>query len=365
MSDERQPGDVMVCDFNPEPFWFDREIRFDVTAQEYATRRGEHIIDTLDGVEDTKGNNGETGMLMVTNLRLLWHCAKDPKINLSIGLGCCLGVTIHSATSALRGHTQSLFVSSKFGTNRYEFTFTYLVTSSPRLFTTVTAVYKAYDTSRLYRDLKLRTAIIRDQDILLLPHEQLFSKLTGVWNLSSDQGNLGTMFITNVRVVWFANLAENFNVSIPYIQMQAVKVRESKFGLAFVIETTSHANSYVLGFRVDPAERIGDLFKEVSSLFQLYNISPILGVDFQFEAVPRSIDQNTVKRVIDGMDVIQEVATDSFAAYYADGGTKTADRKPVYDAGIGLAIEKLRDGVTLDSLWRIPNNDAIAGSANH
>jgi hypothetical protein len=40
-----------------------------------------------------------------------------------------------------------------------------------------------------------------------------------VWNLSSDQGNLGTFFVTNVRLVWHANLAENFNVSIPYLQM--------------------------------------------------------------------------------------------------------------------------------------------------
>jgi hypothetical protein len=40
--------------------------------------------------------------------------------------------------------------------------------------------------------------------------------------LSSEQGNLGTCFVTNVRVVWFANLAENFNVSIPYLQMVGV-----------------------------------------------------------------------------------------------------------------------------------------------
>lgn len=33
------------------------------------------------------------------------------------------------------------------------------------------------------------------------------------------QGNLGTFFISNVRVVWYANLAENFNVSIPYLQV--------------------------------------------------------------------------------------------------------------------------------------------------
>ena len=33
------------------------------------------------------------------------------------------------------------------------------------------------------------------------------------------QGNLGTFYITNVRVVWHANLNEQFNVSIPYLQI--------------------------------------------------------------------------------------------------------------------------------------------------
>jgi Bardet-Biedl syndrome 5 protein len=54
----------------------------------------------------------------------------------------------------------------------------------------------------------------------LLPNEQVYSKIAGVWNLSSDQGNLGTFFVTNVRLVWHANLAENFNVSMPYMQMK-------------------------------------------------------------------------------------------------------------------------------------------------
>ena len=34
-----------------------------------------------------------------------------------------------------------------------------------------------------------------------------------------SQGNLGTFFITNVRLVWHANTNETFNVSIPYLQM--------------------------------------------------------------------------------------------------------------------------------------------------
>ena len=33
------------------------------------------------------------------------------------------------------------------------------------------------------------------------------------------QGNLGIFYITNVRLVWHANMNESFNVSIPYLQM--------------------------------------------------------------------------------------------------------------------------------------------------
>lgn len=33
------------------------------------------------------------------------------------------------------------------------------------------------------------------------------------------QGNLGTFFISNVRIVWHANMNESFNVSIPYLQI--------------------------------------------------------------------------------------------------------------------------------------------------
>ena len=48
------------------------------------------------------------------------------------------------------------------------------------------------------------TALYTCQDILLL---------------TTLQGNLGTLYITNVRVVWHSNMNEIFNVSIPYLQM--------------------------------------------------------------------------------------------------------------------------------------------------
>eukprot|EP01043_Picozoa_sp_COSAG02_P040682 COSAG02_NODE_3312_length_6955_cov_2.028151_9_plen_52_part_00 len=37
----------------------------------------------MNSVEDTKGNNGERGELIITNLRMIWYSARARKTNLS------------------------------------------------------------------------------------------------------------------------------------------------------------------------------------------------------------------------------------------------------------------------------------------
>lgn len=99
------------------------------------------FVDSINSVEDTKGNNGERGSLVVTNLRILWISHNNNKINLSIGLNTVMTANIKQAKSKLRGHTQALCVLAKFNT-RFEFVFTSLVKNSPRLFTTVQSVLR-------------------------------------------------------------------------------------------------------------------------------------------------------------------------------------------------------------------------------
>ncbi len=52
-------------------------------------------------------------------------------------------------------------------------------------------------------------------------------------------------------------------------QIKSVKVRDSKFGQALVIETTPGSGGYILGFKVDPKETLDYVFKEISSLWQV------------------------------------------------------------------------------------------------
>lgn len=339
---------------DPNAVWQDREIRFDVAVPLLELRRGEFQIDSMDSVEDTKGNNGERGELVITNLRLIWCSHKSRRTNLSVGYNSIVSINIRTASSRLRGTAQALYVLTKFNGSRFEFIFTNLVSNSPRLFTTIQAVFRAYDTTKLYRDLKLRGAIIADKELKLLPQEETYSKVHGVWNLSSEQGNLGTFFVTNVRLVWHANLAENFNVSIPYVQMKSIKIRDSKFGPALVVETTPRSGGYILGFRVDPADRLKDIFKEVNSLWQVFSVNPIFGVEFTVEDRPEALSQVTVPRTQDDVQILDTDGenAEAFAAYYADG-TKSKDKEPVFHPDLGLAVEGLPEGVSLASLWSI------------
>lgn len=336
--------------------WQDSEIRFDAPLSQLALRPGEFQIDGIGSVEDTKGNNGEKGMLSITNLRLIWQCQRNSKVNLSIGYGAIISLNIRNANSRLRGSTQALFVMTKFNAARFEFVFTNLVKESPRLFTTVQAVYRAYDTSRLYRDLKLRAAIVKGKQLVQLPGEEICSRVDGVWNLSSDQGNLGTFFITNIRVVWFAKQSENFNVSIPYMQIRQVRIRDSKFGPALVVDTTARSGGYVLGFRLDPKEALDTVFKEVKSLHEIFGRKPIFGVQYSVEEQPASMESLTTKRETDDVEIIGGGAEDgtatTMAAYYADDG-HSSERDIVLSDELGIAIEAPPEGLTLKSLWGV------------
>jgi len=334
--------------------WQDREIRFDISASAMELRKGETAIDSINSVEDTKGNNGDRGSLEITNLRLLWASHRSARTNLSIGYNCVQSVKIRTATSKLRGSTQALYIMTKYSNSRFEFIFTSLVKASPRLFTTVQAVFRSYETTKLYRDLKLRGAIIKEKELMMLPHEQVYSKIVGVWNLSSDQGNLGTFFVTNVRLVWHANLAENFNVSIPYMQIKTARIRNSKFGPALVIETSQSSGGYVLGFRLDPEERLYELFKEIKSLHNVFSVSPIYGVEYEIEEKPAALEVLKQPRKIDDVEIVEDQSSsmDAFAAYYA-AANKNQDRAPIFCKEIGLAIESLPEGLSIGDLWYV------------
>ena len=55
-------------------------------------------------------------------------------------------------------------------------------------------------------------------------------------------------------------------ISELYQFLLQVRLKDSKFGTALVIESSELSGGYVLGFRIDPADRLEGIYKEISSL---------------------------------------------------------------------------------------------------
>jgi Bardet-Biedl syndrome 5 protein len=53
------------------------------------------------------------------------------------------------------------------------------------------------------------------------------------------------------------------------LQVKSVRVSDSKFGVALVVETTARSGGYVLGFRVEPRETLDYVHKEITALWQV------------------------------------------------------------------------------------------------
>lgn len=130
-------------------------------------------------------------------------------------------------------------------------------------------------------------------------------------------------------------------------------MRDSKFGPALVIETTQKSGGYILGFRIDPKEKLQQVLQEVQSLFFTYRSSPIFGVEFSVEEQPEDLEHRTIPQEEEDANIVDdEELQDSLAAYYADPD-KERDREPVFNEEIGLAVEKLPDDGSVTSLSQL------------
>ncbi|KAF8565797.1 hypothetical protein P879_08160 [Paragonimus westermani] len=336
-----------------DALWQDSSVRFDIGSKFIRFRSGEFLVDKLHPIEDTKGNLGDKGTLWITNLRLIWISGNTRRINLSIGYACILNINTKTMQNDHRRQSDALHIMTKFSGIRYEFIFTHLaLNSSIQLFAAFIAVYKAYDTSRMYREMKLRACLLDNKKLMLLPTEKLYEEIDGAWNLSSDQGNLGRLFVTNIRVVWNSTMNVNFNISIPYLHVTAITIRNSKFGRALAIETSKQSGAYMLGFRIDPPEKVSVVQKQLCSLHQLYWKNPIFGFETNREVENNdeqpSIDENEEDVTIDNSGDQKDV----LAAYLVDKVTEP-NQFPVYNEELGLAIEPLPPGYKISDLWMV------------
>lgn len=262
-------------------------------------------------------------------------------------------MNIQTVVLKLPGTTQALHVMSVANNVRYEFILTNLGTSSQN-FSPLFDILRSYQETTFYREMRLRSAVLSKGRLNHLKSEEVINEINGVWNLSSDQGNLGTLLSTNVRLLWYADVNDNFNMSLPWLQMQSIELRNSKYGLALVITCKERGGGYILGFRIDPQERLTEIYKELTSLHAVYTASPILGVTY--ERKRRLPEQHLPETEIEELDENQLSEINHhfhFSAYVVEKAEEKDRPMPVYANELGFAVEKPRDGLKLRDLFQV------------
>lgn len=130
-----------------------------------------------------------------------------------------------------------------------------------------------------------------------------------------------------------------------------------------MIQTADTGGGYVLGFRIDPIERLNEIYKELISLHAIYTENPNFGVRY---------DCMDAKNRIEKMKEAEEFKTEEFQeiderqerevntklnTYLAEGmpvaGTEAPIREPVYCKELGFAMERIREGYKLQDLWDV------------
>jgi Bardet-Biedl syndrome 5 protein len=274
--------------------WHDREVRFDVSKSQLGLRNGERVFETISNIEDTKGNNGDIGTLIFSNLRLIWYCQDNIKINLSLGYECIISTEIRTISSKVAGETQALAIKCKFNGNRFEFLFNAVANDSPNLFNSFNLIYKAYDTSRLYRDVKMKGFLTQDKNLITLPGEEVICKISGVGSVNNDGVVLGSFFMTNIRVVWFSNSLDNFNLSLPWIQIKSCKLRElNKSGKVVAVESGKGLNANIFYFKF--SDKIETIIKDLENYHKKFIEQPTLGIDLSDSKVVENINKPAKK----------------------------------------------------------------------
>ena len=101
-----------------------------------------------------------------------------------------------------------------------------------------------------------------------------------------------------------------------------------------------------------------DVLKEVTTLHSVFSNAPIFGVDFNFESEAPSIQQLLQPRVEEDTELVEDSEdVHAVAAYYVEGtgddDEATKFEGIQFDQRLGLAVEGMQEGITLESLWRV------------
>lgn len=329
--------------FHKQFCWQHNEIHLDMRKERIELRNGEYILDRVNNIEDSKGNSGEGGSFLFTNLRLVWFLNKNYQVNISIGYDTVLSVQEDEESNKVVGKRKTFSLSCKKNENRYEFMFASYDSNAPNLTDIFNSAMKNFDESRLYRDVKLKGNFIVNQQLSLLKGEKVYHKTGEVHNLSYSKSTVGLMILTNVRFIWFSDINETLNLSIPLSQIKEVKVTDC---LVLAVGKGANTTNQKFKFATDEENNVGRVIDAIKALDKQTILDAQQGEE----------DKVFGNMQIEESSEVEENAYPggNIALYLVNGNERKNTATEIeFNLSLGLAIEKLPEGKTIENYWKV------------
>ena len=370
--------------------WQDRYVKIDCNKKDISLRKGEESYEILKLIKDSKSPSGAIGTFLFTNLRLIWYENGNLKNNFSIGYDTIIDLSEKKTESKIDVDSEiitSLCIKCKDNDNEYEFLFTSIAEKDINLKTSLSNSLKIYEVGRYYRDIKVKGAdivVFKEKKLNQLPDENILNTLNGI-SYINNQGNYpGILIITNLRIVWLSTQYENFNLTIPWIQMSKIQSKsDSKYEKLISVTIKNYFGGNLYNFYIAKSNLFDKILDDMTKAMFYYQEDPILGVNINKlmiddnkankpkkdkneiqEQHPKKVNKidehfkKVVNKYFTDEDEIDNNDFNGISSIYLLNDYKNKQNNIndiVFSKELGCAIEKLPDKVTIDNLWKINN----------
>ena len=357
--------------YDKNSIWQDHQVLFNCSKSEFIFGNGEETYKTMSNIEDLKGN--EIGTFIFTNLRLIWYNNKNPKINQSIGYDCIENLEKKTSDSMMTGQSNILSINCKVDKSRYELEYRHLSDTKNDPFINLNNILKLYEEGRIYREMKQNTEDILDKEnknLMLLKTEKIMDSYKNISlninnesdTINSKVGNTGTLYLTNIRLIWINDKKDTFNLSLPYIQISSVRGdNHSSFGISLKFKLTKLYNNLIIFFYSSNNKFDEQFCEDFRKKVEKYLKTPIVGISLlkKVEGVQDKLKEKIGKiaDIVYGQEEISDKIEDDQAGMVYlinEGRNKQSSINDIeFSKELGIACQKLPDNITIDDLWKI------------
>jgi Bardet-Biedl syndrome 5 protein len=224
---------------------------------------GEFCLATVTRV---KVHPGRSGQLHITNIRLVWFIVSSPNINASIGYRTVVTSSVANGVHSGESLTEILTVRCKDHNTMYEFVFS-AARGDQSVFRFFDIAYANYASATVLREQKLRPSRTQEGNLVMVAGEQVMLSLDKLANFLGDVATVGKAILTNIRFMWFSEIVNNFNVSIPLILLSKLHPLTSRrYGKCLFLRFNSGGAGFTYGFTTQPADQMIDFISKLEQI---------------------------------------------------------------------------------------------------